>query len=482
MMRRHAELLAEHMGEERGCKEFRKHVSWYLKGFRAGGTLRHSLALVDSLAALDALLAELDPDEPFPVPELGTPRGRQGIAAQAGRAARGLARRHRRQPARTCARMPPRSPAGDATIYGAVTGNTPLETFLGSGHDSVRALSFGRTSVPRGTPVWARTPVSNSKGSALWHTNATSGTPMPARACHKPAPREVLALWPDRSPSSRPPPSVGIGVAGLRAPSTRDDRRRELAPASWRPRLPASGRRSRGSPVERLDRPRRPTRRQLDVNRQPRRDHARAIRKADTKLLDHAPTSTCGRAADDDASKIGLLEAAKKVLVTGRKAHGRASRSSSDGKARWVTAGYLRGPSEKPEAGGRCPAARRHLHQRHRRPDAASAPTSSPSTRPCARASPRSRPTARSAATASTPRASPSTSWSAASRGWEVAEFVRAHYAELGVNYVIYTQQHLVGRPRAARAGAAWRTVARPPPTTTTTSTSRRTEPSTFAG
>jgi nifR3 family TIM-barrel protein len=78
MMRRHAELLTEHMGEERGCKEFRKHVSWYLKGFRAGGTLRHSLALVDSLTALDALLAELDPDEPFPVAELGSPRGRQG--------------------------------------------------------------------------------------------------------------------------------------------------------------------------------------------------------------------------------------------------------------------------------------------------------------------------------------------------------------------------------------------------------------------
>ncbi|WP_151081856.1 tRNA dihydrouridine synthase DusB [Nocardioides cynanchi] len=78
VMRRHAELLSEHLGEERGCKEFRKHVSWYLKGFRAGGPLRHSLALVDSLAGLDALLAELDPDEAFPVAELGTPRGRQG--------------------------------------------------------------------------------------------------------------------------------------------------------------------------------------------------------------------------------------------------------------------------------------------------------------------------------------------------------------------------------------------------------------------
>ncbi|WP_210440536.1 tRNA dihydrouridine synthase DusB [Nocardioides xinjiangensis] len=78
MMRRHAELLSEHMGEERGCKEFRKHITWYLKGFPAGGELRHQLALVDSLAALDALLDGLDGDAPFPERELGTPRGRQG--------------------------------------------------------------------------------------------------------------------------------------------------------------------------------------------------------------------------------------------------------------------------------------------------------------------------------------------------------------------------------------------------------------------
>jgi nifR3 family TIM-barrel protein len=78
MMRRHAELLSRHMGEERGCKEFRKHVTWYLKGFRAGGDLRHALALVSTMAELDGLLAELDPDEPFPVSVLGAPRGRQG--------------------------------------------------------------------------------------------------------------------------------------------------------------------------------------------------------------------------------------------------------------------------------------------------------------------------------------------------------------------------------------------------------------------
>jgi nifR3 family TIM-barrel protein len=78
VMRRHCELLVRQMGEERGCKEFRKHVAWYLKGFQAGGELRRSLGLVSSLGDLDTLLERLDPAEPFPVAELGTPRGRQG--------------------------------------------------------------------------------------------------------------------------------------------------------------------------------------------------------------------------------------------------------------------------------------------------------------------------------------------------------------------------------------------------------------------
>ncbi len=78
MMRRHAELLSGIMGEERGCREFRKHVSWYLKGFGVGGERRRALALVSSLTELDARLAELDRHEPFPLDALGTPRGRQG--------------------------------------------------------------------------------------------------------------------------------------------------------------------------------------------------------------------------------------------------------------------------------------------------------------------------------------------------------------------------------------------------------------------
>jgi nifR3 family TIM-barrel protein len=78
MMRRHAELLTEYFGPERGCIEFRKHIAWYLKGFRAGGRIRSQLGLVSSLDDLDRLLDDLDPTEPYPVAELGKPRGRQG--------------------------------------------------------------------------------------------------------------------------------------------------------------------------------------------------------------------------------------------------------------------------------------------------------------------------------------------------------------------------------------------------------------------
>ncbi|KRC64223.1 tRNA-dihydrouridine synthase [Aeromicrobium sp. Root236] len=78
VMRRHAELLGDLMGEERGCIEFRKHIAWYLKGFAAGKDVRSRLGMVSSYADLDELLGRLDPTEPYPLDELGTPRGRQG--------------------------------------------------------------------------------------------------------------------------------------------------------------------------------------------------------------------------------------------------------------------------------------------------------------------------------------------------------------------------------------------------------------------
>ena len=78
-LRRHATYLTEFYDDEgRGCRDIRKHIAWYLKGFPAGGTLRTSLALVDSLAALDRLLATLDRDAPWPGGPAEGQRGRAG--------------------------------------------------------------------------------------------------------------------------------------------------------------------------------------------------------------------------------------------------------------------------------------------------------------------------------------------------------------------------------------------------------------------
>jgi nifR3 family TIM-barrel protein len=77
VMRRHAELLGESLGDEgRGCRDFRKHVAWYLKGFRVGSATRQALGMVGSLAELDHLLGSLDLGQPYPDTVLGGPRGR----------------------------------------------------------------------------------------------------------------------------------------------------------------------------------------------------------------------------------------------------------------------------------------------------------------------------------------------------------------------------------------------------------------------
>jgi nifR3 family TIM-barrel protein len=76
MMRRHAELLTAWEGEDRALRDFRKHVSWYLKGFSVGSELRSALGKVGSLAELDDLLGRIDLDQPFPQVVVGAPRGR----------------------------------------------------------------------------------------------------------------------------------------------------------------------------------------------------------------------------------------------------------------------------------------------------------------------------------------------------------------------------------------------------------------------
>ena len=78
-MYRHAELLAEEFGDEaKGCREIRKHVPWYFKGYPVGGELRAHMAQVPSLARLRELLDQLDLDLPYPGQDVEGPRGRAG--------------------------------------------------------------------------------------------------------------------------------------------------------------------------------------------------------------------------------------------------------------------------------------------------------------------------------------------------------------------------------------------------------------------
>ncbi len=78
-LRRHTELLAEFFGDEdRACRDIRKHVAWYLKGYPAGHEVRAALSTVTSIAAMDEILATLDWSQPYPGADAEGPRGRAG--------------------------------------------------------------------------------------------------------------------------------------------------------------------------------------------------------------------------------------------------------------------------------------------------------------------------------------------------------------------------------------------------------------------
>ena len=77
VMSRHAQLLSRYFGsEERACRDLRKHMAWYLKGFRVEGEIRPRLGMVASLAELESLLSQLV-DQPYPVEVGDAPRGRR---------------------------------------------------------------------------------------------------------------------------------------------------------------------------------------------------------------------------------------------------------------------------------------------------------------------------------------------------------------------------------------------------------------------
>lgn len=77
--KRHGELLVEYFeNEEHACRDIRKHVAWYFKGYPVGGEFRAKLAQVESLEHMDQILGELDRDLPYPGEGAEGPRGRLG--------------------------------------------------------------------------------------------------------------------------------------------------------------------------------------------------------------------------------------------------------------------------------------------------------------------------------------------------------------------------------------------------------------------
>ena len=78
IMREHAEMLSAWLGEEVAMRQFRKHMSWYTKGFRGSARVRAGLNSVRCLATLEDVLRDLDADEPFPPSAQRMPRGKSG--------------------------------------------------------------------------------------------------------------------------------------------------------------------------------------------------------------------------------------------------------------------------------------------------------------------------------------------------------------------------------------------------------------------
>ncbi|GGD29929.1 SH3 domain-containing protein [Nocardioides daphniae] len=177
---------------------------------------------------------------------------------------------------------------------------------------------------------------------------------------------------------------------------------------------------------------------------QERKATQRAIAGAKTKLWTTVALNLWS-AAGDDAEKVGLLDAGKKVLVTGRKAEGREE-LVVQGKSRWVTAGYL--DAEKPTVaaiGGECTNGTSV-------PSGVSASIKKVHQAVCA-AFPQ-------VTTYGTFRSDGEHGQGRAvdimisgEAGWEIAEMLRANHAALGIEYLIYAQKIW----SVERSGEGWR-------------------------
>jgi hypothetical protein len=170
----------------------------------------------------------------------------------------------------------------------------------------------------------------------------------------------------------------------------------------------------------------------------------KAIKAADERLWTQAPLNLWTQPGDK-AEQRGVLDPGVKVLVTGRELYGREE-IVVEGESRWVTSGYL--SAEEPSTlGGDCT-------------NGTSVPSGvSPNIVKVHEAVCAEFP---EITTYGTFRDDGEHSQGLAvdimvsgDRGWQVAEFVRKYYAELGVNYVIYSQNIW----SVERSGEGWRSM-----------------------
>ncbi len=174
----------------------------------------------------------------------------------------------------------------------------------------------------------------------------------------------------------------------------------------------------------------------------------RAVGGADTKMWTTTELNLWA-GPEAGAAQVGVIDALEKVLVTGRAANGRVELAIGD-RSRWVTTGYLADEKPAPESteptlGGACTNG------------------SSVSGQPNVLA-------VHQAVCAAFPDLTSYGTYRgdgehaqglaidimvSGEHGWEVAEFVRANYAALGVSYIIYSQ-HIWS---VERSGEGWRSM-----------------------
>lgn len=149
-------------------------------------------------------------------------------------------------------------------------------------------------------------------------------------------------------------------------------------------------------------------------------------------------------AAGDDAAQDGVIEAGKKVLVTGRTGNGRVEIVLGQ-KPYWVTAGYLAdekpvsGPSSAPCANGASATGGANV-QKVLRATCAFAPEISSYGGMRGGGGDHSRGLALDIMVSG-------------DRGWQIANFLRENYGQLGISYIIFSQKIW----SVDRAGEGWR-------------------------